>query len=114
MSIERVVIKYDITKIVVKTPKEYHCSQNITDLTNDVIHLGEEHGIRVMVCTISTILRLNKERHSNKKSLMRSILKRYKHNAQFDAQLTQMYEKEQQKNAPYYAKLFEAIACAEL
>lgn len=110
-SIERTIKRYGIKKVVVKTPKSYHCSQNINDLTNDLIALGERLKIKVMVCTISMILRHNKEQDlKNKKLLIQSILYKYQH----QKQLAQLYAKEQLNHAPYYVKLFEAIACTEL
>ena len=107
-SITQTVKRYGIKKIVVKTPKPYHCSQSITDLTDDIIALGEQHSIRVIVCTIATILRKNKD--ENKQSLMQSMLRKYSEHKQ----LERLYAKEQKNHAPYYAKLFEAIACTEL
>lgn len=110
-SIAQTVKRYGIKKIVVKTPKPYHCSQSITDLTNDIIALGERDNIRVMVCTISTILRKDKENTlKNKQSLIQSIICKYPDHKR----LARLYAKEQQNHAPYYAKLFEAVACTEL
>ena len=110
-AIERTVKKHGIKKIVVKTPKPHHCSQNISDLTNDIIALGERNKIRVIVCTIATILRKDKEKNlRNKQSLIQWIICKHPDHKQ----LARLYAKEQQNNAPYYIKLFEAIACTEL
>ena len=110
-TIEQAVKQYGIKKIVVKTPKPSHCSHSITDLTNDIIALGEKYNIRVMVCTISMILRNQKEQDlKNKKSLIQSIVRRYPHHKQ----LAHLYAKERTKEVPYYVKLFEAIACTEM
>ncbi len=110
-AIERTVKKHGIKKIVVKTPKPHHCSQNISDLTNDIIVLGQRHNIRVMICTIATILRKDKENTlKNKQSLIKWIICKHPDHKQ----LARLYAKEQQNNAPYYIKLFEAIACTEL
>ena len=110
-SILETINKYDIQKIVVKTPKPFHCSQSINDLTNEILRLAQKFGIRVIVCTISMLVRNNKE-HAvhNKQSLIQSIIRKYP----LHRQLVDLYDKERKKHAPYYVKLFEAIACTEL
>lgn len=110
-AIERQVKKYGIQKVVVKVPKPYYSSQSITDLSNDLISLGERLGIRVILCTISTILRKDREKElRNKQSLIHAIVARYSDYKR----LERLYNKEQRNHAPYYTKLFEAIACTEL
>ena len=110
-AIEQPIKQYGIKKIVVKVPKPYHCSQSINDLTDDIIALGERHNIRVIVCTISMILRKDKDTIlKNKQSLIQSILYRYSNHKR----LAKLYAREQRNHAPYYVKLFEAIACTEL
>lgn len=110
-AIEQPIKHYGIKKIVVKVPKPHHCSQSINDLSDGIIALGERHNIRVTVCTISTILRKDKERTlKNKRLLIQSIVDKYSGHTR----LAKLYAKEQKNHAPYYVKLFEAIACTEL
>ena len=110
-AIVQTVQQFGIKKIVVKTPKPCYCSQSINDLTNDIIALSEKYNIRVIVCTISMILRSQQERTlKNKQSLIKSIICKYPQHKQ----LAKLYAKEQKNNAPYYVKLFEAIACTEM
>ena len=103
--------RYGITKIVIKTPKSYHCSQNINDITNEIISLGQKLKIRVVVCTITMLIRNNKENSiTNKQSLIQCIIQKYP----LHRQLTDLYAKERKNHTPYYVKLFEAIACTEM
>ncbi|MEI6316384.1 MAG: hypothetical protein WCO65_01495 [bacterium] len=110
-SVIETINRYDIQKIVVKTPKPFHCSQSINDLTNEILLLGEKLGIRIIVCTISMLIRNNKENAvHNKQSLIQSIIRKYP----LHRQLADLYAKERRKHISYYVKLFEAIACTEL
>ena len=110
-TIQQAVTRYGITKIVVKTPKPFHCSQSITELTNDILQLAEKLKIRVIVCTISMLIRHNKDNSiDTKQSLIQSIIRKYP----LHRQLADLYAKERKNHTPYYVKLFEAIACAEM
>jgi RNase H-fold protein (predicted Holliday junction resolvase) len=101
-TITQTIKRYGIHKIVVKTPKPFHCSQSITDLTNDILQLADTLKIRVMVCTISML--------TNKETLIQSVIRKYPTHRR----LADLYEKERKKHSHYYVKLFEAIVCTEL
>jgi len=110
-TIRQTINRYGITKIVVKTPKPFHCSQSINDLTSEILQLAEKLKIRIIICTISMLIRHNKENEiSNKQSLIQSIIRKYP----LHRQLADLYVKERKNHAPYYVKLFEAIACTEM
>ena len=110
-TITQTIKRYGIHKIVIKTPKPFHCSQSITDLTDDILQLADKLKIRVMVCTISMLTRNNKDNPvHNKQTLIQSIIRKYPTHRR----LADLYEKERKKHAHYYVKLFEAIACTEL
>ena len=110
-TIRQAVSRYGITKIVVKTPKPFHCSQSINDLTSEILQLAEQLKIRIIICTISMLIRHNKDNEiSNKQSLIQSIIRKYP----LHRRLAELHAKERKNHNPYYVKLFEAIACTEM
>lgn len=110
-TIKKKVARYEVTKIVVKAPKQTHCSDAILAVLRDIERLAEQSDIGIILCTMSNLIKLYSEDGSgNKRQLIHAICRRYPANKQ----LALLCEKERSSKNPYHVKVFEAIACAEL
>lgn len=109
--IRKAVERYEITKIVVKSPKPSHCSRNIHLLMNDLRGLGAEKGIQVTTCTITALkTRYTGNERGNKQALVQAIVRNYPQHRQLAA----LAAKKRIHRTLNYVKMFEAIACAEM
>jgi hypothetical protein len=109
--LRKVVDRYGITRIVVKSPRPSHCSQNIQELLRDIQRVSAERGIQVATCTITVL----KQRYmgagrGNKQALVQAIVQKYPQHRQ----LAVIAGKKRSHRTLSYVKLFEAIACTEL
>jgi len=109
--IQKAIVRYGITKIVVKSPKPSHCSQNIQALMHDIRQLSEQSGITLSSCTITSLKqRYMSNDRGNKQALVQAIVKKYPHHKQLAA----LSAKKHIHRTLNYVKMFEAIACAEI
>lgn len=107
----KTVERYNISKIVVKTPKPSHCSQNILDVINDLRQLSEQRGIKLATCTITALkTQYMAGEGSNKQALVQAICRNYSQHRQ----LAVLCAKKRIHRTLNYVKMFEAIACAEM
>jgi uncharacterized protein YgiM (DUF1202 family) len=107
-TLKKMVDRYGITGIVVKTPSPHQSSQGIDELISDLRQLSEQSGIKLSFCTISM---LTTQYGSNKLALAQAIIRKHPHHRR----LAQVYQRESKNlNKKYHIRLFEAIACAEL
>jgi RNase H-fold protein (predicted Holliday junction resolvase) len=106
------IAKYQVGTIVLKIPKHHHCSRSINELVADIWQISERLGIRLTVCTISSLMkRYSDNPRSNKQALAQAIIHKYPNHKQ----LAHRHRKEHSnRSKKYHIRLFEAIACAEL
>lgn len=110
-TIEKVIVQYRITTVVLKTPKATHCSQSIQNLLDDVRLLSKQMGIKLRVCTVSCLKeRYSGNKRANKQVIVQDIIRKYPQHKQ----LTKIHSKERSNRSAYHIKVFEAIACAEM
>jgi hypothetical protein len=103
--IEAVIKQNSITDITLKIPPPSHCSENIRELINGINELGRWFHIEVHHCTIRD-LKLPYAEKGNKQIMVAALIEKY-------PELKKEWHGGKRAQA-YNAKLFEAIACAEL
>ncbi len=103
--VETLIKRNEITDITLKTPKPSHCSENMDELIDGIKGLGEWFHIEVHRCTIQDI-KLPYTEKGSKQIMVASLIEKY-------PELKKEWNKGKRAEA-YNAKLFEAIACAEL
>ena len=103
-----VLIKRDaITDITIKLPPKSHCSENIDELVDGIKELGKWYHLEVHPCTIQDIkLPYAGLEKSNKQIMVAALIEKY-------PELKKEWNGGKRAQA-YNAKLFEAMACAEL
>ena len=109
--LQKTVDRYGITKIAIKLPKPFHCSQNIQWLMHDIRRLSEQQGIQVATCTITELKqRYTSNERGNKQALVQAIINGHPERKQLAA----IAARKQAHRKLNCIKIFEAIACAEL
>ena len=105
--IEAIVITNGITDITYKIPHKAHCSEGIEKLIEAIEGIAKEYWLSIHQCTIEDIkAAITSEKKTNKKVMVDMLMQKYP-----ELQKRWTGSKRAQK---YNAKLFEAIACAEL
>jgi hypothetical protein len=105
--IEAIVITNGITDITYKIPDKKHSSEGIEKLISGIEAVGQDYGLSIHQCTIDDIKPLlTNGKRSNKKVIVDVILQKY-------PELQKRWGGSKRAQT-YNAKLFEAIACAEL
>ena len=106
-AVEMLIRHNAITDITLKIPDPAHCSENITELVDGIKGLGEWCKIEVHCCTIRDIkLPYTDSKKSSKQIMVAALVEKY-------PELKKACHTSKRAQA-YNAKLFEAIACAEL
>jgi len=109
--IRKAVERYGIAKIVVKSPKPSHCSQNIQGLMSAIRQLAEQSGVRLHTCTITGLTeRYMDAGGGNRQALVQAIVRKYPQHRQLAA----IAAKKRVHRSLGQVKMFEAIACAEM
>ena len=105
--IETLIVRNGITDITVKVPPASHSSENLDELVRGIKGFGILFKIKVHCCTISDIkLPYTGTVKGNKQAMVAALIEKYPElrNERGTSKRAQAYN----------AKLFEAIACAEL
>lgn len=109
--LRNMIIRYRPQVLSLKTPRPSHCTDAIKALMEDIKQLSAEYHLRYRVCIISSLARSeNGLERMNKRKLMADIVRRHP----LHRRLARLYEREINRQTPYYVKLFEAIVCAEI
>ena len=109
-TIHRLIIRNEITVVIMKAPEPVHSSPNLLQLMGSIERVAKRCEIRLVLCSINDLkasYRLFK--NNNKDDLAKAVLERHL----WDKELVRLYVKMQKKSNAYYLKLFEAIACTE-
>jgi hypothetical protein len=110
-TIRKLIKRYGISAVSLKTPIPAHCSQSIRDIINDIRQLTEQLCVKLSICTISALKKLyGGNLRGNKQTLIQAIVCRYPHHPK----LAQLYGRERSNRHAYHVKIFEAIACGDL
>ena len=105
--IERVMKDNQVTDIVLKVPPPSHSSENLIELIGGIKGLADWYGIKLHRCTIQDLkLSYSTQKKSGKQLMVASLIEKY-------PDLKKSWHGGKQAKS-YNAKLFEAIACAEL
>lgn len=105
--VETLIKQNGITDITVKMPPPSHCSEGIDELIGGIQELARWFHIEVHQCTIQDIkLPYADSKKCNKKVMVAALIEKY---PQLKTKLNNG-----KRVQPYNAKLFEAVACAEL
>jgi hypothetical protein len=99
--------KYGITDITVKIPKPSHRSDNLEELLAGIKGFRQVRNVRVYPCTLEEIQMLYAvDGKSSKRLMVAALIEKY-------PELGIEWHNGKRAHS-YNAKLFEAIACAEL
>lgn len=105
--LESLIKRNAITDFTLKIPDASHCSPGITLLLKRIKELTDKYKIEIHHCTIRDInLCFTNEKHGGKKVMVASLIEKY-------PELGGNWSSNSSKQR-YKARLFEAIACAEL
>jgi len=104
--VETIIKRDEITDITLKIPDPAHCSDNIEELTRGIEELGRWFHIEVHRCTIQDLKLPYSDKKCSKQVMVASLIEKY-------PELKKKWNNGRRAQA-YNAKLFEAIACAEL
>ena len=105
--VETVIKQNGITDITLKIPPKSHCSENLDDLIDGIEELGKWFHLEVHRCTIQDIkLPYMGSERQGKQVMVAALIEKY-------PELKKEWHGSKRAQA-YNAKLFEAIACAEL
>lgn len=103
--------RYEIARIVVKSPKPAHCSENIQRLMSDIQRLTDGKGIQLATCTITALKqRYTSAGRGNKQELVEAIVRKYPE----QRKLAAIGARKQAHRSLGRIKMFEAIACLEI
>ncbi len=106
-TMQQIIDRNSITQIVLKIPSPSHCSKNIQQLIDGIQETADRHRITVYRCTIKDLkCRYIEGKRSNKHEVIAALVSKY-------PELKCRCVKSK-RTYLYHAKLFEAIACAEL
>lgn len=105
--VEGIIKRDHIQDISIKLPPSSHLSENLNELARGIEELGKWFGIKVHRCTIQDIkLPYSDNDTCSKKVMVAALIDKY-------PELQKQWNNSKRAQA-YRAKLFEAIACAEL
>lgn len=105
--VELLIRQNKITDIMIKLPRPSHRSENINELVDGIRGHAYWYGINVHSCTLPEIKALyGLSKRSNKRDMAVVLIAKY-------PELAKERHDHGYRRA-YYAKLLEAIACAEL
>ncbi len=105
--IKAIVQQNEITDLTLKIPKPSHCSENIEALIQGIEELGKAYSFEVHRCTIQDITFGFRKSERSKHVMVAALIEKY-------PQLKERWRNHGKRAQAYNAKLFEAIACAEL
>jgi hypothetical protein len=101
------VVRHRVTDIVIKLPPLSHQSENIGCLIRGIQQIARVHNARMLDVTIGDLRRqYTEEKKCSKEIIFQAVIAQY-------PQLRKEW-KDNDKGRTYSAKLFEAIAAAEL
>jgi len=110
-TIARAVARYEVSRIVIKTPKPSHCSANITALTESIRQLCEQSGMQMATCTITRLMeRYRGSGRGNKAALVEGVVHKFPEHKRLAA----LGAKRHIHRTLNHVKMFEAIACIEV
>ncbi|MBS1586014.1 MAG: hypothetical protein JSS82_10780 [Bacteroidetes bacterium] len=100
--------RYRITSVGIKTPISALCSTQSLELAEAIWHMAAERKMRVTMCSLLQLKRRYGEptKRTNKGIFVSALVIKYPE--------LSMYAKRVEKRKGYFAKLFEAIVCAEI
>ncbi len=105
--IDLIVITNGITDIALKIPDKGHCSEKIEALIAGITNIAADYGLGMFRSTLGDIKRYySDEERCDKSVFAKALMKKY-------PPLNGRWKSSPQSQA-YNAKIFEAIACAEL
>lgn len=102
--VESSIEKYQVEAIAMKIVPSWHCTDALDALYSEIRILATHTGIFLSTFTMETLRQHIPEYHPNKRSL-------FQHLATVFPKLELPYSKFTKSQQPYYAKLFEALAC---
>jgi hypothetical protein len=106
-TVEAIIKRNKITDIALKIPNPSHCSENLEELIEGIRELAGWFNAEVHTCTIQDIkLPYAVDGKGNKQVMVAALVDKY-------PQLIENLRVGKRSQA-YNARLFEAIACAEL
>lgn len=106
--VETWIKRNGITDIMIKIPPPSHCSENLDELIDGIRELGIWFHAKVHTCTIEDIkAAYDIPPKSGKREMVAALIDKY-------PQFGQHNWNNGKRAQAYNAKLFEALACAEL
>jgi hypothetical protein len=102
--IDKVCLRHRVNLIALKIPKPVRSSKGIDKVIEGILLYGKDKGISIAQCNPSKLREVVREGKWAKNKLIEVMAQKF-------PELTMEYQKEIIGTRPYYAKMFEAVAC---